>query len=234
MIAQKRLTKKGSKKFKSTLEDFGENDWKEVVLDWGDFDAEEIEGSKMDEMKKFENTLELAKYLYEILGDEEIEGDRWNFLSIVFYKQLLKKDGKVGRLDRLLIDPEKYSYPFAHLLKAPYDLYRFYAEKPELIKFLLLHEVNVGETAFCEIVRNQEIMKNEKFIEVCKKIFYDGAERKLKRGTAGNIVRLIAVFRQYERTYDMYGMPSEMILSKLISPLKEFDRFKSGVLRKSF
>lgn len=77
-------------------------------------------------------------------------------------------------------------------------------------------------------------MKNGHFIEVSKKIFYDGKSRKIKRGSTNAIERLIDLFKQYERAYDLYSMPSEMILERLINKYKEFDKFKPRSLSKSF
>ena len=40
-------------------------------------------------------------------------------------------------------------------------------------------------------------------------------------------LRLITLFYQYERSYDLYSMPSKEIFDKLIDPLNDFDKFKS-------
>ena len=156
---------------------------------------------------------------------------------IIYREQLLNsrlKNKGIGEIGRFCIDDSKSYYPFTHLLKPVFDFYNFYNKETNLIEFLLLNPVNESGGLLLETTKRQDIMKNKNFIEVSKKIFYDDENREIKRGSTNAIKRLIDLFKQYERTYDLYSMPSKMILEKLISKHKEFDKFESGSLSKSF
>ncbi len=220
MIKLKKLTGRGNERF---LDLCRKNDSSGSNFDIEKFTTEEIsENIIIDPSKIFVNKLELGEYLYEKLKDISVENSVWHFLVIVYHKQLLK-DGKIGEIDRFYIDPQKSYYPFTHLLKPVFDLYSFYYDKKDLIDFLLLNPINETGQLFLETVKRQDMMKNQSFIQVSRKLFYDDKNKKIKRGIQNDLRRLIALFKQYERAYDLYSMPAEKILKNLITRHQEFE-----------
>jgi len=153
---------------------------------------------EIDPDRKFNNKLELGAYLYEKLGGAS------------FY-----------------IDPQKPYYPFTHLLKPVFDLYGFYDGEKTLIDFLLLNPVNESGRLFSETVKRQNLLRNENFIRASKNLFFDEGEKKIKTGIQDDFLRLIALWQQYERTYDLYSMPAERILQNLIGKHDEFASYIS-------
>ena len=57
-------------------------------------------------------------------------------------------------------------------------------------------------------------MKNLMFNEVAYKLFYDENTKSLKKGIGKDIRRLIKIWKQYERGFDMYRMPSQEIINR--------------------
>ena len=157
--------------------------------------------------------------------------ETWNWLSLVYYRQLLNSHNKIGQLERVFIIKNTSYYPYSHLLKTPYDIckfYKFYSDqenKLSKIKFLLLDNINTNGTLFSEVVKRQDIMKNFMFIEVAYKLFYDENTKSLKKAIGKDIRRLIKIWKQYERGFDMYRMPSQEIINRLLVKHKEFSEF---------
>jgi len=201
----------------------------------------------IDENKLFKSKFEFGEYIYHQLKPIPVIDTRvWHFLTIVYSKQLLNKNQQIGEIDRFYISSYKTFYPFTHLIKPVFDLFRFYANDLNLIKFLLLNPVNESSGMFLEIVKRQELMKNKNFIEICKKIFYtqsitskNKSKKKhkkkqklknqlgyLKDGYSDGLQRLIKLYSQYERGFDLYSMPSNYFIDNYLVKHQEFDRFK--------
>ena len=228
MIRLKCLTNKADQKFKSVCEDWNP-DAQENILDIQNFPTKEISADiQIDENKRFNNKFELVKYLHEILKGMDVDVECWHFIVIVYHQQLLQKGRKIGAIDRFYIDRQKSYYPHTHLLKPAFDLYNIYHGNAELIEFLLQSPVNESNKLFLETVKRPDMMKNEQFIRVCRHLFYKENEKKLKKDISKSIIRLIDLFKQYERTFDLYSMPAKIILQRLISKHKEFDVFRKG------
>ena len=229
MIELRKLTEAEDQKFKEFCE---QHDPSRHNLDIKKIQGDAISSNRdveIDEDKEFNNKYDLGGYLYEKLKDIPMDPQTWHFLIIVYHKQLLNSEGKIGEVARFYIDPQKSYYPFTHLLKPIFDLYNFHHGNIELIKFLLLNPVNESSRLFLETVKRQDMMKNENFIRVCKDFFYDEKNNKIKRGVEGSLLRLITLFKQYERTYDLYSMPSNKIMKNLISKHEEFNKFNTSI-----
>ncbi len=65
-------------------------------------------------------------------------------------------------------------------------------------------------------------------MKVARRFFYDENTKSLKKDIGSikeSIIRLIKVWKQYERSFDMYRMPSEEIINKLLIKHNEFRKF---------
>lgn len=226
-IKLRKLTPKGMEKLEEDLEKCrGESN---PCININDYDSERIEGIEVDKNKKFDNKLSVGKYFLHIFS-EQLQPciKTWNWLSILYYGQLLNTHGKIGELRRLFISENYSRYPYRHLLKAPYDICKFYKKDLDEIKFLLLDQVNGSGELYRRIAENQDVIKNPRFIRVARQFFYDEKTKLLKKDITNAIQRLIKIWKQYERSFDMYRMPSEIIIKKLLVKHDEFGKFIYG------
>lgn len=221
------LTPRGNQKLKKDLERFRADTFPKINID--DYEAKDTE-IEIDEDKRFRNKLDVGKYFLGVFQDTPPTPGMWNWLSVLYFEQLLNTQGKIGELQRLLI-PDKFyfSYPFVHLLMAPYDVCKFYRNEINEIDFLLRDPVHVNGGLYLQTVKIQGIVTNHNFIRVARRLFYDENEQAVKKGSASDsgIIRLVKLYKQYERSFDMYLMPSEVVIDKLLRRHKEFARFLS-------
>ena len=183
---------------------------------------------EIDKDKSFTNKLSVGKYFLHIFPENFLPDiETWNWLSILYYRQLLNKQRKIGELQRIFISKNISYYPYNHLLKAPYDICKFYKTQDKLkeIEFLLLDNVNDNGVLYREVAKRQDVMKNPTFLKVARKLFYDEDIKSFKKRIGKDVPRLIKVWKQYERSFDMYRMPSQEILNKLLIKHSEFKEF---------
>ena len=222
-----KLTSKGMKQLKTDLENISKENIVNPIIDIKKYDTEQVEGIEIDKNKHFENKLSVGKYFLHTFSEGfQPDIQTWNWLSILYYKQLLNK-GKIGELQRLFISESSYDYQYRHLLKAPYDICRFYKKNLNDFRFLLLDKVNINGELYRRTVESSEIRKNPEFMKVARRFFYDENTKSLKKniGIKESIIRLIKVWRQYERSFDMYRMPNKEIINKLLIKHDEFGKF---------
>ena len=224
----RKLTTKGMAKLEKDLTIFYSENKVNPQMNIQSYESEKIVefNITLDKNKVFDNKLSVGKYFFHIFPDNFYPCHKtWNWLSVFYYKQLLNMHGRVGELRRLFI-PEHYAfYPYRHLLKPPYDICRFYKSKSDDFKFILLDKANGNSEFYRRIAENQDIIKNLEFIKVARYFFYDEKNKSLKSEATGIIQRLIKVWKQYERSFDMYRMPSNLIIKKLLAKHDEFQPF---------
>ncbi len=219
------LTTRGNQKLERDLEKFRAHDTPFPKINIDDYEAKETD-IEVDENKRFSNKLDVGKYFLGVFQDTPPKPRMWNWLSVLYFEQLLNTQGKVGELQRLFVSDKFYSWHL-RLLMVPHDVCKFYRHNINEIDFLLRDPVNVNGRLYMGIVERQDIVKNHNFIGVARKLFYDEKEQVIKKGGASEngIGRLIKLYKQYERSFDMYRMPSETVIDKLLKRHKEFDRF---------
>lgn len=227
-VKLQKLTEKGMEKLEKELEQFREKSDSDIHININNYESQETDNIEIDKDKLFDNKLSVGKYFLHIFP-ENFNPDikTWNWLSAFYYRQLLTSYGKIGELRRLFISKNHFYYPHRHLLKAPYDICRFYKNKNALdeIEFLLQDKVNINGGFYRQIAENQDIIKNPNFIKTARRFFYNEKTNSLKRNITSPVKRLIKVWKQYERSFDMYRMPSEKIISALLVKHDEFGVF---------
>ena len=67
--------------------------------------------------------------------------------------------------------------------------------------------------------------KNLEFLKVAKQLFYNKNTKSIKKNISEPTQRLIKIWKQYERSFDMYRMPANTIINKLLVKHKEFNKF---------
>ena len=236
MISLRQLTPIGDKAFRTWCERNDPSESLNLEVFQSESMSNPVEINRMaiefDENKIFSNKYELGAYLYEKLEHCPVNDRIWHFLTVVYHKQLLRKDGSIGEFYRFYLRKQLKHRQSRHLLQPVFNLYSYYHKQPDLIRFLLLSPVNETAVVFRETVQHQDLIKNENFIRVSRRLFYDEKKKILTKGITDYFLRFIALFKQYERTYDLYSMPDDRILNDLINKHPEFNRFKSGLFTK--
>ena len=229
----KKLTSKGMAHLEQDLLKWKKEGKVNPSLDIKDYESQEIADHdiELDKNMYFEKKMAVGKYFLHIFPEAFYPSPEiWNWLSLVYFRQLLTEKKTVGELKRLFV-PKNYSfYPYRHLLKSPYDICKFYknfykdkegSQWTQEIDFLLSDKVNMNSELFRRIAENQDIVKNPKFIKIARMLFYDETSQTVKRGITDKVNRLIMIWKQYERSFDMYNMP-EANIKNLLSHYEEF------------
>ena len=188
-----------------------------------DLDMKDIETKiSIDENKQFSGKHEIAKYLYEkihksgLLAEENPNSYRvWNFIAITYFRQLLNANKEIKNIKRYLI-PESSAYPYMHLIKPSYDVYSLWKDESAIINLLLVGPVSKYRGILLEVSKRNELRKNGNILITLNRLLYDSNESVLKKGYTKILERAIQLFNQYERTYDLYSMPPELIWERIV------------------
>lgn len=185
------------------------------------------------EDRLFNNKLEMAKYLYEVLQifpQSQIDQNvgLWSWLSLYYFNQVCpaNKSGRriPGRECRHILDLDYRRY-YYHLLVGPYNVYRLHGEKVPLLLSSPLYETS---RYYLELSARQGFITNRGIIEAANLLYFDSENGKPKRGSAvttrkpGALIRFIDVVQQLDLTHDLYSMTGDEVLALLPS---EFDEW---------
>ena len=203
------------------------------------YDSKLVADVSVDPHRQFADKYEIGEYFTEVFAESglTLTSEIWNWLSLLYYKQLLNSHRQIGEVERLFIFPKRSHnfYPHVHLLKVPYDFYKYYQDKDRLglISFLLRQPVNINRGIYLEIVKQPKIMKNHNFMGVIKHLFSE--EDQIKRNYSYRaLARLIRLYQQYDRSFDMYRLRPRDFLKKLASDKhKEFHQYLSNLPSKA-
>lgn len=221
------LTIKGMSSLEKDLIKYREKE--SPTLNIKNYESKPIDSNiDIDEKKIFSSKFDVGQYFLVSLSDHIPNPGVWNWLSLVYYKQFFNKKNKIGEIQRLFIPSLQESfYPTSHLLMPPYDICKFYKDDLDKIDFLLSGPANMNAVLYREIVKRNDIVRNINFIKVARKLFYDSKRERIKpvRVMKKSILRLIKVYKQYERGFDMYHMPSDKMIEIILKKHKEFDIF---------
>ena len=188
---------------------------------------------EIDSSFEFTNKRDVGRYFYRVFSPTGFNPDiaTWNWLGLVYYRQLLNSDGQIGELERLFMAPkglQGYSrrYPYVNSLRVPYDIYSLYArnDQLDLVEFLLSGPVTVHRDLYRELTKRPRLIRNPNFVAVVKKLFV-GEDNRIKQGHTPKLARLIKLYRQYERGFDMYSMKPAAFIDRLRRKHKEFSQF---------
>jgi hypothetical protein len=188
-----------------------------------------------DEKTTFKSRLDLGKFLLNLLNQTNltlIEKDQglWAWLTLALFDQVCPKDSSgnrnvmaVERLVPLVDNSQKF---YRHLLLGPYLIVRAHSDNPERAIALLINPPTTPGEIVAQLASRKELITNKGIIELSKKLYYDEANSKLKRGSGSSVKgaprRLAAFLNQIDLTFYLYGMSGDQILQLLP---KEFNRF---------
>ena len=185
----------------------------------------------------FSNRFECAEYLYQLLDAHSSEipnpaedAGLWTWLAVFFREQLFAKGvNKLGKNSRWVSSTE-YNLFYRHLLAGPYYIYNAHKDNPSRALVVLCTPLAAPGDIVEQFASRQDIVRFPSLMEVTTKLFYDPSTGRPKVGaankdTGGTARRFVDVLKQFDLTFDFYGMTSDQILELLPT---EFDRYKNG------
>jgi hypothetical protein len=196
-----------------------------------------ITSNSVIEDKTFANRYECAKYLYELIDahdseipDPALDAGLWTWLAVFFREQLFAKGkNKLGKNYRWVSGTE-WNLFYRHLLAGPYYIYNAHRDNPNRAIAILCTPLSAPGEIVEQIASRQDIVRFPSLMEVATKLYYDPSTGLPKRGaasknTGGTARRFTDVLKQFDLTFDFYGMSSDQILELLPT---EFDRFRNS------
>lgn len=235
----RRLTQLGMQQLRDELSDLEQKDKKRIMLSQASITAyktsplsEEIEQNIIiDETKKFsshyEGKYEVGKYLLDVFDSHRFIPDYnvWNFLSLVYYDQLLLRDkynnpvsaGTLQGGQRMFIFEDMHKRPYHHLLRSPYMFCRAHKEHLASVKFVLAGKVHENKGVYEHIIRN-DVSRIQSFLGVVKILFFNEEAGDWFNNVGSKdfgIDELIRIYKQYARAHHMPHVKAEKCYARI-------------------
>lgn len=202
--------------------------------------TEIILGGLTLDIRSFADRFDAGRYLSELLepvayerGRDAIAKDKglWAWLAFAWMDLLAPPNQqgirKIGAQNKWIPDVEDYRKYYRHFLAGPYLIYQAHRDAPERAMAVLATAVERPGEVVEQFASRQEIITSASLMGAITALYYDPVKKEIKRGASSKVAgaarRLADILRQFDLTWDIYGMPSEEILDLLPS---EFDRFK--------
>ena len=190
------------------------------------------------EMQEFSNRYDAAEYLIErfdpkLFLDVEYDKGMWAWLSLFYFEILcpINKKGyrKPGELARWIPAIGNYQKYLRHLLLGPYRIFLAHRDNPERALALLVNPVHQPGEIAEQLSQYKQIVTNPAIVEAATLLFIDKNTKSFKRGAAGkgagSARRIEKFWKQFDVTWDLYGMTTDEILELLPS---EFDKWRGN------
>jgi hypothetical protein len=187
------------------------------------------------EDRAFKNRFECAEFLHQLLDAHSSEipnpaedAGLWTWLAIFFREQLFATGTNKLGINSRWVSSTEYRVFYRHLLAGPYYIYHAHKDNPSRALVVLCTPLSAPGDIVEQIASRQDIVRFPSLMEVTTKLFYDPSTGRPKvgaankKGTGGTARRFVDVLKQFDLTFDFYGMTSDQILALLPA---EFDRF---------
>ena len=186
----------------------------------------------VDSTRVFYNKFDFFKYLDEdVFGEESPTVEIFSWLSVVFFRQLIKEKGKkrVGAIPNYIsINSGRRAYK--HLIRTPFLLYKEYTDLPKVAAFFKQQRLFETGEFFENWTARKHLCWDRTSTEVLFEIYVKedgtvkkGASSKNKPGVVRNFGRY---HKQLFETHSIADMSPAYLLS--ILP-EQFERFKNEV-----
>ncbi len=233
MIQLKSLTKRGTSKLEKDLEVYKEMSYPEFNIDdYATTDPDEgLENITLDETKQFLNKLDAGKFFLKLFGGRNISDKIWNYIFLIYYKQVFREGGIIGKdISRVFLSPSNSYAPSSHCFKVPYRLCSIHKKHLDNINFLLQDPINTNKSVLLEVIKKPSVASNLNFIKVIKDLYIDRNSHFFGKDGGeytynGGIKRLMQLYNQYDRCFDMYHIEPEKFIEMLLSSnIKDFTK----------
>lgn len=240
MITTRIMLPEGEDKFREYIQTLRQNpSISRPDLNTEPFSREFSPQIEIDETKRFNTKMELARYVDKCLSNagirrENILGENglWTWLAYIWFDQLApaRNNGlRDIKEEAKYICSSDYRDYYRHFIAGPYSIYSLHGERNS---WIFLYSPVCEHNDFIEqFASRQFIISHRNIVETITKLYLDTRTNKPKRGAQsrnrkGNIRRFVSVIQQFELTYDIYSMSPEQILNLLPA---EFDEWKREV-----
>jgi hypothetical protein len=189
------------------------------------------------EQREFASRLEAARYLDKVLSAThltQVERDAglWAWLALFFFEQVCPpREGgkrKVLEIWRYLPAVGNYQKFFRHLLLGPFLILRAHEGDVARVAAILANRLHVTDDLMEQTAGYQDLITNPVVLGAQTRLYFDAEKGQLKEGArskgAGSPRRLATVLRQFDLTFDLYGMTPTKLVSLLPA---EFERFRN-------
>lgn len=176
-----------------------------------------------------------AERLTDLLGttaplDVAADVGLWSWLALFYFDALCPANRAGERKPReraaYIPEPGNYRRYYRHLLLGPYLIYQAHLDNPNRAQALLCKPPHVIDDIVGQIASRYEYVTNPGIVGLTTTLYFDSQVGTTKRGAggkgAGSPRRLADVLKQFDLTWDLFGMTTEEL--RAILP-QEFDRF---------
>lgn len=184
--------------------------------------------------RAFETRREVADYFvpkFESIRHLVVDDARlWSWLGMFYFADTVRVENGEARLsplDETFVvhrdDSRSYMLRFRHYLWGSWRLYETHGES---VSFLLDHDLTSFGDIFQRTFGAIRIFNSDGIIQLVLRLYTNGMRQKRGFGHApGGLRHLLRVLDQLERTYDIYGMSPDALLTVLP---EEFQRWDNG------
>ncbi|MFW6025737.1 MAG: hypothetical protein ACOCRX_05280 [Candidatus Woesearchaeota archaeon] len=234
MTELKILNEEGKNSFLRYLNELKKENWNydfEMKDEYTTDATEKIDKKILiDEERKFENKIELGKYLHSKFSNLGAEKNKlstihglWNWLSCEWFDQLcpIGDDGTRNVKEKVKYVYQSRNY-HRHIILSSWTIYDMYKKYSKVILYNPLHQYGDMHE---QLAAKQDVITNKGLIEAAYILYWNEEDDKIKTGVTnrdGNVRRLKKVSYQLDMTYDLHAMSGEEIISLLP---EEFDHW---------
>lgn len=184
-----------------------------------------------DETQSFPDKLSIGLLFTRVIpfgrNDEaRIDVGLWSWFAAKYFDQITSNRKKIKE-ERAYLASISFQDFYRHLILGPYYLFFISQDDPERVRVLLYDEPTTMNEVMVQFGSYQTLMQNKELQSLIQKLYYDVANKRIKRGAggkeAGTPRRLMDFFRQIELNYDLGSITEARFWEML--PL-EFTKFK--------
>ncbi len=190
------------------------------------------------EKRRFERRFDLARYLHERFEPHaealrEVERDKglWAWLALLWFETLCpagrghrRQPGDRARWIPML---DKRRLYHRHLVLGPYLVYRAFAPEAERAMALLFDPPNRSRSTLVREITERTFATSPAVVEGVTRLYYAKEKGQMKRGAGGaapgSVKRFVDLMSQLDRTYDLWAINCDQLLSLLPD---EFSKYR--------
>ncbi len=195
--------------------------------------------AQIDTRQQFSRRFDLAEYLHARIPllrhkDPARDAGLWAWLALAWFEQLCplkrgqRKPGEIARWIPQLDNKRRY---YRHYTLGPYLVFLAHQENPMRCLVLLTESIQISTSEIYREFVESPVLASGVAVNVAAELYLEAHSGKLRRGAGvkgpGGARRLLDVFMQFDRTFDLYSIRENRLMSMLP---REFAKFRSREL----
>jgi hypothetical protein len=198
--------------------------------------VEELESERLVEARAFATRNQWAQYALALLDERpvvEVAADAglWCWLTLFYFDQVCPQGvagkRKLGQRARYVPTGTDFRTYYRHLLTGPWRIMAAHVDDPSRPSGILAGALSVPGELYEQIASRMELATSPTVLPLVNRLYIDPATGLRKRGAGGasrgSPRRLADILMQFDVTFDIYGMPVNVLLELLP---KEFERYR--------